>query len=206
MIRYFIRLIAKILSPILFEWENNIRPNTSRKSITIDDSSRLSKSSRIINTALKKESIIIGKDTWVQGELMVFPKGKITIGDNCFIGELVKIAAAKSIEIGNNVLIAHGVNILDNNSHPIDFIERREDYKKIFSKGFDEKYSLNEKSIIIEDDVWVGFNVTILKGVKIGRGAIIAAESLILKDVPEFTIVGGNPAQFIKNITDEEKK
>ena len=61
--------------------------------------------------------------------------------------------------------------------------------------------SINSKEIEISDDVWIGFNSTILKGVKIGKGAIIGANSFITKNVEEFTMVIGNPAKEIKKVT-----
>ena len=105
------------------------------------------------------------------------------------------------IVIGNNVLIAHNVNIHDTNSHPIDFIERRQDYKEIITNGFpNSKENISCKSIHIEDDVWIGFNSIILKGVKIGKNSIIAAGSVVLSDIPSNVIVAGNPAKIIKKL------
>jgi len=53
---------------------------------------------------------------------------------------------------------------------------------------------------VIEDDVWIGFKATILKGVTIGRGSVIAAGSVVTKDVPPYTLVAGNPAQIIRSL------
>ena len=65
---------------------------------------------------------------------------------------------------------------------------------------FDVKNKLpeNDVKVIIEDDVWVASNSIILKGVKVGKGSIIAAGSLVLNDVPEYSIVGGAPAKLLK--------
>jgi acetyltransferase-like isoleucine patch superfamily enzyme len=205
-IRYIIRLMAKLLAPVFNAWENEIKPNSLRSNVIIDKSSRFSRTSKIVNTANDKNKIVIGKNSWVLGELMIFPKGKILIGDNCFIGEFGKIASAKEIVIGNNVLIAHGVNIIDNNSHPLDAKEREKDFKKIFEHGFDANYDLSEKPVIIEDNVWIGFNCIILKGVTIKRGAIIAAGSLVKDDVEAYTVVAGNPCVVIKRLNNENQQ
>ncbi|MBK9292954.1 MAG: hypothetical protein IPM57_00660 [Oligoflexia bacterium] len=83
----------------------------------------------------------------------------------------------------------------------MDAIERKEHYirtcvnKKPFEKG-----SIKTAPVIIEDHAWINFGVGILKGVKIGEGAIVGAMSLVTKDVPPYTLVAGNPAQIIKNI------
>lgn len=71
----------------------------------------------------------------------------------------------------------------------------------------EEKPKECDQDVIIDDDVWIGANVTILKGVHIGRSSIIAAGSVVTRDVPEFAIVGGIPAKVIKyKWTDEERK
>lgn len=71
----------------------------------------------------------------------------------------------------------------------------------------EEKPKECDKDVIIDDDVWIGANVTILKGVHIGRSSIIAAGSVVTRDVPEFAIVGGIPVKVIKyKWTDEERK
>ena len=77
------------------------------------------------------------------------------------------------------------------------------DHKYILGRWLDsvkgeEKESCYDQDVIIEEDVWIGCNVTILKGVKIGRSSIIAAGSLVVKDVPPYSIVGGVPAKVIK--------
>lgn len=68
-----------------------------------------------------------------------------------------------------------------------------------------EKLPENDIPIFIEDDVWIGCGVTILKGVRIGTGSIIAAGSLLLKDVPSYTVYGGIPGRVIKNRFNEEE-
>jgi len=197
-VRQFIKLLAKIFSPVFNAWENIIKPENLKKLVKIDGTSRFTSTTKIVNSSKNPDSIVIGQNCWILGELMVFPYGKIKVGNNCFIGEFTKIAAAKEINIGNNVLIAHGVNIIDNNSHPIDAEERAKDYQRIFTTGFADNYSLNEKTVTIKDNVWIGFNSIILKGVTIYEGAIVAAGSFVTKDVEAYTIVAGNPAKIIK--------
>jgi acetyltransferase-like isoleucine patch superfamily enzyme len=67
-------------------------------------------------------------------------------------------------------------------------------------KGITDWKNIKMADIIIEDKVWIGFNVIILKGVKIGEGAVIGAGSVVTKDVPPYHIVAGNPAKIIKKI------
>jgi acetyltransferase-like isoleucine patch superfamily enzyme len=166
--------------------------------------------SKVINIRGGRTNIKIGKNTYIRGELLIFGHGgEIIVGDYCYVGEMSRIWSASRILIGNRVLIAHNVNIHDNNAHPIDAVQRHEQFKKIISSGHPREASpLNEKPIIIEDDVWIGFNSTILKGVRIGKGAIVAACSVVTKDVEPYTLVAGNPAKEIKklNLENDIKK
>jgi acetyltransferase-like isoleucine patch superfamily enzyme len=170
----------------------------SNKAI-IDPTARLADIGMIYNNR-DQSSIRIGYKTLFKGELMTFKHGgEIIIGDYCFIGDNTKIWSAKKITIGNRVLIAHNVNIHDQVAHPLNSAERHADYKYIFEKGnFQESVDLHEKEIVIQDDVWIGFNATILKGVTIGKGAIIGAGTLITQDVPEYAVIAGNPPRVIK--------
>jgi acetyltransferase-like isoleucine patch superfamily enzyme len=144
--------------------------------------------------------IKIGSNSHIYGALTVFPtSGTIEIGDHCSVGEWSRIVSGLKIRIGNRVMIAHNVNILDNNSHPTDAKLRHEDFLKAYSSGM-EKFDLSERQIIIEDDVWIGFNCIVLKGVTIGRGAIIGAGSVVTKDVAPWTINVGNPLSCVSTL------
>jgi acetyltransferase-like isoleucine patch superfamily enzyme len=118
-----------------------------------------------------------------------FPEAKIVIGDNCNINGTV-IHSNELIQIGNKCMFGPGTIICDNDSHRVskDPVVRR---TKAVSKP-----------IIIGDNVWVGMNCMIMKGVNIGENAIVAAGSLVLHDVEANTVVGGNPAKFIKELKD----
>ena len=143
--------------------------------------------------------IKIGDNSWIRGYLLVFNHGgEIEIGDYSFIGPDTRIWSAKKIKIGNRVLISHNVNIHDNISHPLNSLKRHEDFKHIINQGLQKQNDLSEKEIVIEDDVWIGFNSTILKGVHIGKGAIIGACTLVTKDIPAYAVVTGNPMRIIK--------
>lgn len=125
--------------------------------------------------------------------------GKIKIGNYCYIGEGSRLWSESCIIIGDRVLIGHNVDIHDSNDHPIDYKERHKHYCDILSVGFIDKYNLCSQPVTIEDDVWIGFGAAIMKGVTIGKGAIIAAHAVVTKDVPPYTVVAGNPAVFVKN-------
>lgn len=151
--------------------------------------------------------VSVGRKTCIRGSLEIQRQnGQIEIGSNCYVGDHTRIWAAESINIGNNVLIAHNVNIFDNDTHPTNYIERRDDAENIIFRGKRMNYpSLCSKPIEIEDDVWVGCNSIILKGVTIGSCSIVAAGSVVTKNVPPNTMVAGNPARIIKKLAEENK-
>jgi len=156
----------------------------------------------IQNTNRDKTKIRIGDNCHIRGHLLTMKHGgKIEIGNHCFIGPQTKVWSSISIKMGNRVLVSHNVNIHDNTSHPLNSTERHEDFKHIRNIGFQEQVNIREKEIVIEDDVWIGFNATILKGVTIGYGAIVGANTIITKDVPPYAVVVGNPARIIKYTT-----
>lgn len=171
----------------------------SRLAVT-GEKSILHLESKIINLSKNKENVMIGSNTQIKGECLVYPEtGKIVIGDYCYIGSDTRVWSAACITIGNRVLIAHNVNIHDNNSHPISITRRHDHYKYIIEKGHTStKFNLSAADINIGDDVWIGFNAVILKGVTIGAGAIVAAGAVVTKNVLSKTMVAGNPAKFIK--------
>jgi acetyltransferase-like isoleucine patch superfamily enzyme len=181
---------------------------------TISNKSRVTCSGNVIfghkasvfNIQKDIKKISIKENSFINGELTVYKHGgEIRIGQYCFIGEHTKIWSAKEILIGDRVLIAHNVNIHDCNDHPIDPKQRHLHYKSIISTGHPDDIFLEEKKIVIEDDVWIGFNATILKGVTIGKGAIVGACSVVTKDVAPYTIVVGNPARIVKTIKPENE-
>lgn len=117
---------------------------------------------------------------------------QILIGDNCNIGDDFHITAINKIKIGNNVLTGKKITITDNahgKAEDIVFSIAPID-RKLFSKG----------EVIIGNNVWIGDKVTIVPGVKIGKNSIVGANAVVTKDVPENTIVGGNPARVLKVI------
>ena len=100
------------------------------------------------------------------------------------------------IKIGNNVKIGGGTTLIDTDAHSLSFKDRRNEISDVKNRI--------DKEIIIEDDVLIGANVIILKGVHIGARSIIGAGSVVTKDVPEDCIVAGNPAKVIKQLTKDE--
>lgn len=110
--------------------------------------------------------------------------GNIEIGNNSYIGDRTEIHAGESVKIGNGVNIAWDCNILDRDYH-----------------AFESEVEV-VKPVVIEDNVWIGCRSIILKGVTIGEGAVVAAGSIVTRDVPAKCLVAGNPARVVKeNVT-----
>ena len=117
-------------------------------------------------------------------------KKLLVFGDDVQINDRCHIAAIESVSIGNNVLIASDVYISDH------------DHGNTDSGSLRIKPSLRPlicSPVVIEDDVWICEKVIILKGVHIGRGAVIAAGSVVTKNIAEYSIAVGNPTRIIKN-------
>lgn len=121
-----------------------------------------------------------GFSVFYGGDIILFKNAKLVLGSG-FFNSNVKIRCTEEITIGNNVAISHDVTIMDSDAHEI----KDDDYQKT-------------KPIHIGNHVWIGTRATILKGVTIGDGSIIAAGSVVTKNVPSNTIVAGVPAKVIK--------
>lgn len=105
--------------------------------------------------------------------------------------------------IGNYVSIANNVLFILGGNHQINCLTNYPLYSKFLKNNplYDAK---TKGAIIVEDEVWIGSNVIILSGVKIGKGSIIASGAVITKDVPPYAIVGGNPAKLLRYRFDEQ--
>lgn len=119
-----------------------------------------------------------------------FSYSSITIGNDVYIGPHAMFRSIKDIKIGNKVLFGPHVYIMGGNHN----------YREVGQYMFDvkQKREDDDMPVIVEDDTWIGCNVTVLKGVTIGRGAIVSAGSVVTKDVPRYAIVGGIPARVLK--------
>lgn len=146
---------------------------------------RLKKNAQLImepNTA-----ILIGS------YIAVWPEQELQIGENTCIAHGVFINTRCGLTIGRDVMIAHGTSIMDYDGHPVFYKPLSED-----TPQGTKTYGGAAKPIVIEDNVWIGFNATILKGCTIGSGAIVGAGATVVTDVPPNSIVLGNPARVIQ--------
>lgn len=143
---------------------------------------------------------------WIEGNLNIRIGNKVSIDDNIFVsgrvvekpvliigdrtilGHKVAISVGKSVEIGNDVMIAGGCFIADNDGHPLD------PFRRLKKEPVGER---EIKPVRIEDNAWIGTRCVISKGVTIGMGSIVAANSLVTRSVPAYSMVMGIPARVI---------
>lgn len=121
----------------------------------------------------------------------IFTFGNISIGDNVCIGRgATFVSLLSTIDIGNKVMFGPNVTIYtgDHNTGVLG--------KAMWDTH--EKRPEDDQPVVIEDDVWVGTNTTILKGVRVCRGAVVAAGAVVTRDVPPYSVVGGLPAKVLK--------
>jgi len=119
---------------------------------------------------------------------------KIYLGSDVFVGSgiVMRSGPKGSIQIGSHVMIGPNVSFHSGN-HSTSYIGRF-----MSSVGEDEKLPGDENGIVVEDDVWIGSRAVILDGVKIRRGAVVAAGAVVTGNVPPYVVVGGVPAKIIK--------
>ena len=121
----------------------------------------------------------------------------IEIGDYCYIAN-ASLVCSERIRIGSRVMIAGGVTIADSDFHPLAPAARLADTVALSPAGDRaSRPRIETRPVRIEDDVWIGYNATILKGVTIGAGALVAPGALVLRDVPPGAEVAGNPAVVV---------
>ncbi|WP_305067252.1 acyltransferase [Mangrovivirga halotolerans] len=141
-----------------------------------------------------KGSIILGDRVrlWSvieTAKIFVHNNAKLIVGQNSRINGC-HISVTGLVEIGENVRVSPYVLILDDDFH---------DIHNHFEKGV-------QLPVIIEDDVWIASKAIILKGVRIGKGAVIAAGAVVTKDVPPYTVAAGVPAKIIKHIKNKHNE
>ncbi len=129
-----------------------------------------------------------GKDLYVQEGVKIKWLNRVSIGDRVAINEFCWFEGSGEIEIGNGVWIAPGVSIASFDHVHTARVHDLMAQDKIYGK------------VVIENNVWIGTNCCILKGVKIGEGAVVGAGSVVTKDVLPYTVVAGNPAKKIRDV------
>lgn len=160
--------------------------NTNQDKIIIGKNVNIDSSA--IFRVIRDSKIIIGDNTSINhGVCLMTYGGNIEIGTACDINPYTIIYGHGNTKIGKKVLIAGHCMIIPSNHN------YKDTNKPIADQGN------TSKGIVIQDDVWIAHGCTILDGVTIGQGSIVAAGSVVREDIPPYTIYGGVPAKYIKN-------
>lgn len=146
----------------------------------------------------KYRGLKMGENSYIAKGTHLRPK-LITIGDHVSIGRYCQFGAW-DVRIGDYVLIGSYVGIVEREAHDPYIVGR----PFMFTNSV--KTATNVKPTIIEDDVWVGFGAIILSGITIGTGSIVASGSIVVDDVPPYSIVASPKAKIISNRFDEHTK
>lgn len=129
-----------------------------------------------------------------------FGDGEIIVGAGVYIGDDCILSASDRIEIGAGTLLGHGVQIFDNNSHPVAAVARGEDAGLILAADVAKRQHIDHAPVSIGANAWLGFGAIVLKGVTIGDGAVVAAGSVVAESVDAEAVVAGNPARLVKRL------
>ena len=144
------------------------------------------------------DALVIGANCTLDGvHFALGQQARVRIGDFCYFTNAV-LLCEQELRIGSYVVIGWNATVADTDFHPLEPAERVADAIACSPLGKGRpRPEISRRPVIIEDDVWIGPNAAVLKGVRIGAGAFVEAGSLVTRDVPPRARVLGNPAQVI---------
>jgi acetyltransferase-like isoleucine patch superfamily enzyme len=149
----------------------------------------------------KPHAVIIGKHVscYAGCSFSIGQNGHCTIGDFTLLNGAL-IMAEEEINIGSHCLISWNVGIADSDFHPLEPAKRLIDAQALapYFKNRQARPRVKTAPVKIGDNVWIGMNAVILKGVSIGENSVVAAGSVVTKSVPPNSVVAGNPANIVK--------
>jgi acetyltransferase-like isoleucine patch superfamily enzyme len=149
--------------------------------------------------------IRIGNDSLIAGILVAEDAAScLTIGNNVFVGGGSLIDCLEQVTIENDVLVSYQVLIMDSDNHSLRASERMDDLRRWRHGGY-VWANVKRAPVIIRSKAWIGARATITKGVEVGEGAIVATGAVVTKNVPPYSIVAGNPARVIRELTEDER-
>jgi acetyltransferase-like isoleucine patch superfamily enzyme len=174
------------------------------------------------------EGLSVGSETIIEGSIEIRKRGgeinigekslisgiitteteysKVNIGNNVYIGGRSLLDCVCSITIEDDVLISYECIIQDSDNHSTNYNLRKKDTADWMNNQYHNWETTPQRPIKLLKGCWLGARVIILKGVTVGRGAVVGAGSVVTKNVSDWTIVAGNPARFIRDIPLNERE
>lgn len=149
--------------------------------------------------------IRVGKGCVISGCLITERESSlIEIGNNVFVGGNTIFDCVEQIVIEDDVLISHGCLIVDSNNHSLSYEIRKNDLADWRNGGGHDWTTTITRPVRVGKGAWIGARVIILKGVTIGECAIVGAGSVVTRDVPAHSVVAGNPAHVVRDLSNNE--
>ena len=145
----------------------------------------------------------LGAGVYTGSMFDVGPNGRVRLGRYSMIN-CARVICDASVDIGDHVLISWNAVIMDSHRRPLDETARRAELTRMCTQRTPPSEVIDARPIVLHDKVWIGFDAVVLAGVTIGEGSIIGARSVVMQDVPPYTIAAGNPARVIRAISAEE--
>jgi acetyltransferase-like isoleucine patch superfamily enzyme len=165
---------------------------------------KLGLGARMINLAGRDHAVLDG-DCVVRGCLRLEPQARLHIGAFAYVGDGVIVSAQDRVEIGAATLLAHGVMVFDNDSHPINPHAREIQFRHMVgARDRSTPIVVDAAPVVIGRRCWIGMNAMVMKGVTIGDDTVVAAGSVVTTDLPARVIAAGNPARVLRPLTAEE--
>ena len=178
---------------LLAVWRQFVRGGKIREGV------KLGTNARLINLG-NQEDVVIEENAVVRGILRNEPGGRIEIQRDAYVGDDVILSSASRILIGNETLLAHGVQIFDNDTHPLDPELRSRHFRIIRGMETPQAINIGAARVTIGQRCWIGMNALIFKGVTVGGETVVAGGSIVVDNLPPRVIAAGNPARPIKEL------
>ncbi len=171
----------------------------------LGDGVRLGLHARLL-TPDGERRVRIGANAVIRGVIRCEGEGRCEIGPEVYVGDGAIISSWTNVEIGEGTLLAHGAQVFDNDTHPIDAAGRRAHFRAILKLGPRGEAIVGARPVRIGRDCWLGFGAAVMKGVTLGEEAIVAAGAVVTSDVRPRTIVAGNPARMVRRLGAEPRR
>lgn len=171
----------------------------------VGDGVRLGMNARLVNLG-EREHVRIEGPAALRGILRVEPDGRLDIAPFVYAGDGVLVSAQMHVSIGAATLLAHGVQLFDNNSHPVNSIEREVQFRRMLGdKSVVAPMTIEAAPVSIGRRCWLGMGTIVMRGVTIGDDTIVAAGSVVTRSLPAGVVAAGNPAGVVRELSADER-